>query len=500
MDQNSQICTLRPKQIEALSFYMRNPRGANTSDPATGKTAPSNVWMYGLWDKYKCKSVFLMPTSLFKQNYKSFFKFTNFEADEVVLLRGTVKQRRALMANPRGKVFIASFDFFAPKGKQLDEPSEYDELRKFHTIGAVFVDEWHRGFKSIASRRTQGLLFSLQWIPLLIPLTGTACDGHLDSVYPMIHAIEPRYYMNHQDFLNQHAIKDFHGSRVIGWKNVEKVKEILARHSIRHSFEEVYGKDETILEPQEFEMDPKHRALYDDYESTGLFDTEEGWKEAAHGGEMVIRLRQLCNCPEKLVEDLHVKAARDLVLTKDEGIATLLESAIQTNKQVLVFAAFKHEQRRIAEMVKDMGGRVAVLNGDVKQGAPREKIEEDFREKRLDFVVASPDLVEVGFDWPDIDIVIFYSMSYRDTSFIQGYRRGVRGKRVKPLLVYLLYYVKSVEEDVIHIVEGKMDIANQTDPTRTVFQLIKKRHKNLKVSEEKPKGEYKKGRTLKIQI
>lgn len=444
-----------------------------------------------------------MPTSLFHQNYKSFFKFTHFKPEEIVILRGTKKQRRKQMADPNGKVFIASFNFFAPSGTWDNPgPSEYDALREHHKIGALFVDEWHMGFKSLTSKRTQGLLFSLQWIPIFVPMTGTAVDGHLDSVYPLIHAIEPRYYLNYQDFLNQHCVYDFYGKKTGQWKNVQKVKEILARHCVRHTFEEVHGADETIIEPRGCDMDPHHQELYDDYESTGLMMTHsEGLKEAAHGAEMVLRLRQLCNCPEIFAEgDFCQPGVKKVHLTKDEMIETDIESALQANKKVLIFAVFKAEQDRLVKICEAAGARVALLNGTVAQGKPREAIEHGFRNGEFDIVVASAEIASVGYDWPHLDIVMFYSLDYKDTNFLQGYRRGVRGKREKPLLVYVYFYEgRNVERDVIDIIEGKMKIANQSDPTRIVFDLLKRRHPDLKVSDvPKPQKEYKKNRALGI--
>lgn len=512
MSEKQQLLPLRPLQIQDVAFHMRNVRGGNLSDPATGKTAPTNVYMWYLWSEHKVKSIFLMPTSLFRQNYKSFFRFTHFEPDQIVILRGTPAQKAKQMANPRGVVFIASFNFFAPKpgrkevinafgdvikaGKP-EGPSMYQQLRQHHNPEAIAVDEWHMGFKSIESKRTQGFIGNLyRSIPIFIPMTGTAVDGHLDSVYPLIHCIDPLYYVNHKDFLNQHAVYDFFGGKITGWRNVEKVREILNKHCIRHTFEEVYGKDATVVEPIECEMSEGHKDFYDEYESTGLMETAEGFREAAHGGEMVLRLRQICNCPEHFWNEWGVVGADKFDLTKDEHLEITVVNAINTNKNLLIFAAFIPEQERIYEICKKHTAKVKVLNGTVPQGKQREKIEEDFRERKLDIVVASPEIVAVGYDWPDLDICYFYSLDYKDTNFLQGYRRGVRGQRKVPLLCYVPYYVGTVEEDVIGIVEGKMNLAQQTDPTRLVFDLIKRRHSSLQLGTGRT-GQVK-GKKLKI--
>lgn len=497
------IFPLRPKQIEDVAFHMTHPKGGNLSDPAVGKTAPANVYMWHLWKEHGVKTIFLMPTSLFKQNYKSFFKFTHFEPDQIVIVRGTVNQRRKLMSNKRGVVFIASFGFFANgagRKEKRDEfgriiqekkeggPSVYSILRDCgHNPEALCVDEWHMGMKSMLAARTQALCWYVEHkLPIFIPMTGTAVDGHLHSVYPLIHALEPRYYLNYKDFLNQHAVYDFYGTRIEAWKNVEKVKEILQRHCIRHTFEETYGKDATVIEHQACEMSHAHREFYEEYESTAMMETPEGFREAAHGGEYVLRLRQICNCPEKFAEEWSVKEAESFELTKDERFRINISQALQTNKKFLVFAAFKQEHKRLAEIARDEGARIAILNGDVLQGKAREKIDDDMRSGKLDGVIASYDVVSVGYDWDFLDMIIDYSFDYKDSSFIQGYRRGVRGERKVPLLVYVMYYEESVEIDIMYIIEGKMKIANETDGTRKIFELIKRRNPKVNIGKDKP--------------
>lgn len=503
MNQTQQIFPLRPGQIEDLSFHMRNPRGGNLSDPAAGKTAPANVWMYELATKYQAKTVFLMPTSLFKQNWKSFFKFTHFKPEEIVILRGTPAKRKKLMQNPDAKVFIASFNFFAPKPGRKEKrnefgvvtqeakpqgKSEYQLLKEAgHKIEALVVDEWHMGFKTISAARTLHLCWNVHnEIPIFVPLTGTAVDGHLSSVYPLIHCLEPRYYMNYDDFLNQHAIYDFFGTKIEGWRNVEKVKEILSRHCIRHTFEEVHGKDATVTVHQEYEMSDAHREFYMEYEDTAMMETPQGFREAAHGGEYVLRLRQIANCPEIFFEKFGVTKAKELELMKDEGFRINVLQALQTNKRFLVFAASKSEQRRLVKIAQEEGARVGLLNGNVPQGRQREKVDDDFTAHRLDGVIASPDVVSVGYDWNFLDIVMFYSADYRDSSFFQGYRRGVRGHRDHPLLVYVMYYLDSVEVDILQVMESKMETANATDASRKIFELVKKRHADLTLTHDKP--------------
>lgn len=484
--------SLWPSQIKDLAFHMVNPRGGNLSDPGAGKTPPTNVHLWNLWDEYGVRSAFLMPTTLFDQNRESLLNFTHFKPEQVVIVDGTIKQREKIMSSPDAVVFIASFNFFAQTGKPSNpQPSNYEVLKRYHKIEALAVDEWHKGFKGITAKRTQALHYYLhnQPIPVFIPLTGTAVDGHLDSVYPLIHALEPRYYVNHSDFLRQHAIYDFWGDKIVAWTNVEKVKEILNRHCIRHSFEEVHGKDATVVVPQAFKMSKPHFDFYRKFEDTGLLEVEGGFKECT-SAEFAIRKRQICNCPEVLRKNINA-IVPELQLTKDEGFIINTAAALQANMQSVTYAAFHAEQYRLAELAEKEGARVAVMNGENRK--EHNRIDKGYLAGEIDHLVCSAEAVGIGFNWRPTGMMMFYSCDYKDTNITQGIRRGVREKREIPLLVYMMYYAGTVEEEVLEIVESKMKLANKTDATRQVFDVMEKKKRKAK-----PAAIYEKGKKLNI--
>jgi hypothetical protein len=465
---------------------MANPRGGNLSDPGAGKTPPTNVHLWHVWEDYGVKSIFLMPTSLFEQNRDSLLEFTHFKPEQVVIVEGTPAKREKIMSSKDAVVFIGSFNFFTQTGKPSSpSPSNYDTLKKYHRIDALAVDEWHKGFKGITARRTQALIYYLhtQPIPIFLPLTGTAVDGHLDSVYPLIHALEPRYYLNHKDFLRQHAVYDFWGEKIIRWENVDKVKQILERHCIRHSFEEVHGKDATVIVPQPFAMSKKHFDLYRKFESSGVFETDSGFVECA-AGTFTLRQRQLCNCPELLVEKLGCNFG-EIELMKDDGFSVNVSAAMQRDMQFVTYAAFHAEQERLATIAERDGARVEIMNGDNTKHHSR--IDKAYLAGEIDGLICSAEAVGVGFNWRPTGMMMFYSCDYKDTNIVQGIRRGVREKREIPLLVYMMYYKGTVEEDVLAVVESKMRLANKTDATRQVFNVTEKKRRKQREAGEKGK-------------
>lgn len=485
---------LRDYQIEDLAFYIRNPRTANLSDPATGKTPSALVYCEYLWRQFGAITIFTMPLNIFKQNRKKFFDFTNFKEEEVVILEGSPARRRKLASTPGVKCFIGSFNFFKKGNK--GEPSNFELVSEYHkpAMWASMVDEFHLGYKSITSQRTLAWLSFTQRrdIAGVLCLTGTAIDGRLDTAFPIIHMIEPRYYAGYQDFLNQHAILDDYG-RPSEWVNTEKVKKILAQRTTRRTFEQVYGKENKLIihetVPMEADMwgyyklvDEKARAQLaqimalpseqvsnDDFEDDlDAFEFRFMLSKIDDNPAVaLLRARQIMQCPEDL--GLNFKT-----IGKDERIKILVSAAAQAGKKSCVFAVFPSEVERITLALRKEGLRVGMIHGGVPNNI-RNKVDDMFKAGELDVVVATQDTTGVGLDWEFLDTMIFASMDYKDSAFIQAYRRGIRGHRDTPLLIYVLEYEKTIDPYIFAMVEKKMALAQEVQPDKEIVQIKKTR-------------------------
>ena len=131
---------------------------------------------------------------------------------------------------------------------------------------------------------------------------------------------------------------------------------------------------------------------------------------------------------------------------------------------------FQPQQDRLVEICRKMGFRVGLINGTVST-KKRGEIDEQFQAGLLDIVVASPATASVGFNWGHLDTVIFMSIDFMDSSFLQGYRRAMRGVRTSPLLIYVMEYEKSVDQRIFQIVEIKSAMAVEVDPTQVQVQI-----------------------------
>jgi hypothetical protein len=477
--------SLRPGQVQDLSFGIANERWLNLSDPGTGKTPTTCVWMWYQWTLGR-KSVWSMPKSLLYKNRDELLRFTDFTPDQVEILEidyleAKPSERKRLAERRPQKRFKKYPHYWArlAAGEVIDLIAEskasvilcgfryhtrfYDRMIKSHPdILAFGIDEAHMAYGTAGSQNVDALFGMMRHCKAMCAMTGTLLNGRLDSVFPLIHVIEPRYYGSYMGFRQQHvAFEDDYG-RVLQWKNEAKVGQILLTHGVRHTFEEVYGKEPVVFLPDKVEMSEAMRESYDLFHDQAMLELEDGFIDGSLPGVATIRARQIMQHPETM------GLCQGELTGKDERLLIHVQDAIERGEQMLIFSVYVPEQERLVRLLAKAGRRVALINSNTPTHI-RKKIDEDFRAGLIDDVVGSPATMAVGWNWEHVDHVIYVSLDYTDVTFLQAYRRASRGNRTKVLRVTIMEYYNSVDQRVQRIVTEKSILANKVDPTRPIL-------------------------------
>lgn len=484
----------RQYQIDDLAFHIRNPKSLNLSDPGCGKT-PTACWLaWYRWTKNGVRTWWTMPKSLLKKNLREMLRFTDFKPEDVVILES---DHRKLKKSDRGvptkqrmrrvKVFSGRMNPDGSEEWYYDEQGEtvvdlialhkeakvfittfkFGSLHYAHmidtipTINNFMVDEIHMGYGGPESAQTASFYWIMKHCDYFMGMTGTLVDGRLDSAFPAIHVIEPRYYGGYGGFKREHAgwINDY--GKVEWWKNEEKVRQILERHSVRHSFEEVYGDEPVHFETVTIPMGPLMREDYEKFHDQAMLELDNGdIISGALPGVATIRATQIMSHPETM------GIAKGEMPGKDEALAAYGVEG----RPMLVFAALQPEQERCKKVLEDQGLRVGLINANVS-AKERNKIDEAFVAGELDAIVGSGPTVAVGYNWERADHVVFVSVDYKDTNALQAYRRASRGTRTSVLRVTFLAYEESIDQRKFAILTEKSVMANKVDPSRKVLHF-----------------------------
>lgn len=509
---------LRPFQKLDLAFHIANPKSLNLSDPGTGKTPTACVLFYYWWARKGWRTVWAMPKSLMQKNHDELLRFTDFAPEDVVVMESDFapmtqgwtgptftrekkvkvklwtdtatgkpvddsqldgvmqveplngpdgKQQTRLIKVPEiakdliaaaadAKVFICTFAFLRNHWERL--------LKTIPSIKGYGIDELHMGYGTPSSAQTTSFYHVADHCEGLLGMTGTLVDGRLDTAFPAIHAIEPRYYGGLPGFIHEHAAWINNFDKVESWKNEAKLAAILDRHSVRHSFEEVYGKEPVHFTPiaeTTLEMLPQQLAAYEEFHEQAMLELLDGRiLDGSLPGVAVIRATQIMAHPETFGIAVGEITAKD---------RRLMEYAVE-GRPMLVFSAAQPEQERCVKRLEECGLKVGLINANVT-GAKRSAIDLDFRNGKLDAIVGSGPTVAVGYNWERADHVVGVSWDYKDVNFVQAYRRASRGTRQSILRVSSLVYANSVDLRKLDILTSKSQTANKVDPSRRVLQF-----------------------------
>ena len=442
--------TLRPDQIEDLGACLRNPRWMLLHDPGVGKTPIACLYTWWMWDRHQKKTVWVQPLAIIKKNRDEILRFTEFKPDDVVIVTGTPKQRQALYAR-RAKVYLMGADTFGREWEDL--------LAANPEIDLLIGDEWHMMYSSMLSQRTASMCRAMRKITRLCPMTGTLVRGRLNSVYPAIHLIEPRYYASLDAFMNMHALLDGYG-RPYAWLRADRVTEILKRHASRRSFKEIYGDVDAVFQTQRVTMTGSQRDAYKEFEEKAILELENAFLDGTMPGVNLIRAREILSSPEKF-NLLHKGETTE----RDDLVEIHLNDHLQSCEPLIIGTANRFEQARIVKLCQKVGLSVGLMNGDTSQ-KQRGVLDQEFRDGVVQVMVVSPQVGAIGFNWGHCDHCLFLHLDYYADNWEQLWKRMTRGLRTRPCLIQTIIYGGTVEEAVLGVLEKKFALSNQVDPTK----------------------------------
>ena len=453
--------TLRKDQIEDLGYFLNHPKALFLSEPGTGKTPVVNVLQRALWDEQNIASVWPMPDKLLEKNREEAFRFGQWQHEDDVVI---VKKPSDLQKPAR--VFLMTFARFRLSWDALPE-----------RVKAFQSDEHHKGFGGHESGQTRAMYAFMQkqgeWF---LPMTGTLYNGKPDTCYPPLQVIEPRYYGNYDSFKAHHHVIDIFSGKVCGYRHQDHLQKLLDLHSRRRLWKDIHGDHKPVVQIEQATMEPEQREMYDELREKALLELDRFFVDGTLPGVNFIRARQIMEHPNFFPDLTRPGETVDIIPGRRPGKLDLLdlhfENAAANRKPLVVYATQIPQQEQIFELARTYSPKIALLNGQTKD----RDIDAKFRRGEVEWIVASPLVADAGYNWQwcgdtEVDHAIFASLDFRDTTFIQAYRRFMREARKSALRLTVLKYRNSLDDRIAYLVNKKSREAHLVDPSREVLEL-----------------------------
>ena len=388
-----------------------------------------------------------------RQNWKK--EIQKFSTESVLVLGEKVSKT--------GKVSYAPVD---QRAKQLLEPIEeffvvvnvatlrsdkvVEAFKKSkNKFGLIAVDEAHK-ISNKSSQQGANLLKLNS--PYKIAATGTPIVNSPLSAYLLLSWTDndkstlTTYKSNYCEF------GGFGGKQVIGYKNLDVLKEEMDSCSIRRTLDQV--RDDMPLKTVHYEvieMSDAHRKFYE--------AVKEGVKEEADRVELksgnllalTTRLRQATACPAILT-------TQDILSSKLERCVEIVEDLVSQGEKVVILSTFKEPVYQLAKLLEKY--KPLVATGDVDDQVAFSRMDQFQNDPISKVFIGTHGKCGTGFTLNAASYMICIDTPYTYSSFSQSTDRIWRVTNTRPAFITVLTCKDSIDERVAAIVENKKELAD----------------------------------------
>lgn len=386
---------LRPYQLEDVKFLFARKNAACFNEQRTGKTptAISTFRARGLK-----KVLIVAPASALYQWKQEWLKWHNTDA---VVVDGTASKRKEIIKSWVGGALIIGYECLRETvrttANEIKITGDVNEIKKHKDIEGIIVDEAHR-IKNHKSKQANAL-FSLDYIPYKLALTGTPAPGKPWEIFSILHFLYPTIFTGYWRFINYYfeqqkrwgAYGDF--KEIVGFRRGKdkELQEFLAYTSTRRLRASVMSWLPEKDRQQVILPTTKEQAAYIK-ELRETFEIQDGEINTINVLSRLMKERQLCLAPKTL--DLKSESP------KLNWIKQYLED--YPDKAVIIFSNFTSWLKHLG---KELGIEYLIV-GEVSK-KERELLKQKFQSGKIRVLLINIQAGKEALTLDRADTIIF---------------------------------------------------------------------------------------------
>lgn len=445
-----------PHQIEAINFGL-NPNHTKwllLDSMGLGKS----LELIGLAETLKRRGqidhcLVICGVDSLRQNWKR--EIEKFSTETVLVLGEKVSKK--------GRI---SYETLPVRAKILKEPiSEFfvvvnaatlrsdDVIEAFqksrNKFGMIAVDEAHR-FATKTSQQGSNLLKLKS--EYQIAATGTLLINSPISCYMPLawtgndHSTLTNFKYNFCKF------GGFGDKQVIGYKNLEILKEELNSCMIRRTLDQVRDNmPQKNINYELVEMSTEHRKFYDAVVNGVKEEADKIKLNSSNLLALTTRLRQA-------TADPGILTTQQITSSKVERAVEIAEDLLDAGEKVVIFSVFKQPCYQIAKMLEQYNPLVGT--GDFSDQDVQNRMVQFQNDPNSKLFIGTHAKMGTGFTLNAASYMICIDQPYTDAAFSQSTDRIWRITNTRPAFVTVLTCQDTIDERVKEIVDTKKNLAD----------------------------------------
>lgn len=290
-----------------------------------------------------------------------------------------------------------------------------------------------------------------------IILTGTPItNSPMDFFSQYKFVDESMFGSSFYSFRAKYAIIGGYGNhQIMGYRNMAELVEKAHSIAYRIKIEDAVDLPPFIDDTRVISLEPMAKALYDSID-------RDSFAELVNGGEVTTRnvlsrLLRLSQCTGGFIRGDTDEIARQVSKAKLEALDDIIDSCIDENRKVVVFARFVPEIEAIEKMLKSKDIGYSLIMGSVKDRA--EQVTKFQTDPNVKVFVGQLQTTGMGLTLTAASVAVYYSLDFSYANYQQSRARIHRiGQKEKCLYIHLIAK-GTVDEKIMSALKNKGDVA-----------------------------------------
>lgn len=438
-------------------------------DLGTGKTRTTiEILRERFTDNGRLLRTLILGPSVVVENWKrEFAKFSKIQAQSILLLQGTGKQRAQLLATKGfeggeriGKIAIANY-------QTLLMPEVFELLQTWHPE-AIVLDESHR-IKNPGAKTTKAAIRLGDMATFRYILTGTPVLQSLLDLYSQFRFLDKgaTFGQNYFVFRNTYFYDKNAGmpsqKHFPDWRvkpNAEKeISEKISSKTIVARKEECLTLPPLVRKVIYLPLSSEQEKHYSEMKKHFITFLGDKACTAQLAITKALRLQQIVSGYIKLEDGSDIKLKSN---PRQDALRELLED-LAPNHKVIVWACFKENYEQIRSVCESLGLVTRELHGEVNKNQRQAAIDDFNNDPTVRVFIGNQGAAGIGVNLTSSNYSIYYSRGFSLEHQLQSEARNYRGGSEQHERVTHIHLVASqtIDELIMEALANKNEVSEK---------------------------------------